>query len=145
MSHSKIVVLVIFLTGFTNSIQTKNINNESIKTSEHNNKISKEKIEQKITKEDNSQKFIKIETYADIQTCYINRPDLEIKKDLFTLAEHNKPHHYNAPDMNQWAAENPRVRTCEIGTITINNISFPISASSPNSKDPFRKPLLGPR
>lgn len=109
------------------------------------NKQSKKIIEQKVTKKEVSQKFIKIETYADLQTSPLNRPSLETKKELFTPAEYKKQNHYHAPNMNEWASENPSKRTCEIGDLNIMGTSFTITSSSPSSKDPFKKPLPGPR
>ncbi len=112
---------------------------------DHQKKQSKVAAKQKITKNDTSQKFIGYEVYADLKTSPLNRPGIKTKKELFTQAEYKKPNHYFAPNMNDWASENPSVRTCEVGDLNIMGRSFTITSSSPSSKDPFKKPLPGPR
>ncbi|MDP3788430.1 MAG: hypothetical protein Q8Q60_03915 [Candidatus Chromulinivorax sp.] len=108
-------------------------------------KLPKTTVSQKITKKDASSNFIQCELYADLQTSPLNRPRVETKKELFTLAEYKKPNHYHAPNMNDWANDNPRVRTCDVGTVNAMGQSFSLTSSSPSSNDPFRKPLPGPR
>lgn len=110
-----------------------------------NNKQSQSTITQKIIKANNSQKFIDYEVYADLKTSPLNRPNIETKQELFSPPAYKKQNHYNAPNMNEWASDNPSVRTCEIGTLNIMNKSFPLKASCRANKDPFKKPLPGPR
>jgi hypothetical protein len=99
-----------------------------------------EKIKEKIIKPKSSGQFISIDSYADPK---INRPNLEVKKDFYTLPEPRKNNYYDSPDMNAWANQKYGPPSQEGGTFHMKNHSYTLSTNF--SHDPFHTPLPGPK